>query len=179
MAPEPPDTTDKMSQLALLWGQAKPSVSAYVRSIVRNHHDAEDVIQSTVSQIALRFDDYDPDRPFVAWALGFARYAVLEYRRKSLRKPLLLGEDALEALSGAIVQESQQVDDRYEALEHCISRLSEQHRQVLTQRYRQDRTREEIATQLQVKQNTISVMLRRIRRALGDCVRERMGGATR
>ena len=55
----------------------------------------------------------------------------------------------------------------------------EQHRQVLTQRYRQDRTREEIATQLQVKQNTISVMLRRIRRALGDCVRERMGGATR
>ncbi|MBX2853274.1 MAG: sigma-70 family RNA polymerase sigma factor [Phycisphaeraceae bacterium] len=168
-----------MSQLALLWGQAKPAVSAYVRSTVRNHHDAEDVIQSTVSQIAQRFDDYDPSRPFVAWALGFARYKVMEYRNKSYRKPLLLGDDALEALSGAIEEESRGVDERYHALEHCIDRLGDRHQVVLTQRYRHDKTREQIADQLDVKVNTVSVMLRRIRQALAECVGERLGGAAR
>ena len=169
-------SSDKMSQLALLWGQAKPAVSAYVRSVVRNHHDAEDVIQSTVSRIAKRFDDYDPSKPFVAWALGFARYTVMEYRTKNHRKPLLLAEDALDALAGAIEAEAGHVDERYQALEHCIERLSDKQRSVLTQRYREDKTRQQIAAQFDVKENTISVMLRRIRHALADCVTQRLGG---
>ena len=177
-ADTPPNPSDKMSQLALLWGQAKPAVSAYVRSIVRNHHDAEDVVQATVSKIAQRFDEYDPSRPFVAWAIGFARYGVMEYRNQSRRKPLLLSDDALEALSGAITDESEQVEARYEVLEHCIGRLSDRHRSVLRQRYRLDKSRQQIAEQFDVKENTVSVMLRRIRQALADCVSERMRGAS-
>ena len=170
---------NKMSQLALLWGQAKPAVFAYVRSVVRNHHDAEDVIQATVSRIAEHFDEYDPSKPFVAWALGFARYIVMEYRNKSYRRPLLLGDEALESLSHAIVEESGRIDDRYEALEHCIDRLSERHQSILSQRYRKDKTRQQIAEQLEIKENTVSVTLRRIRQALADCVTDRLGGAVR
>lgn len=179
MEPDRKSSSEKMSQLALLWGQAKPSVFAYVRSIVRNHHDAEDVIQATVSRIAEHFDEYDPSRPFAAWALGFARYIVMEYRNKSMRRPLLLGDEALESLSHAIADEAGRIDERYEALEHCIDRLSDRHRHIMTQRYRKDMSRQEIARQLGMKENTVSVTLRRIRQALVDCVSQRMGGAAR
>lgn len=178
MAGLDPTSSEKMTRLAILWGQAKPSVVAYVRSTIRNHHDAEDAIQTIVSRIAERFDDYDPARPFVAWALGFARLTILEYRKRSFRGPLLLSDDALDALSGAVANQSQAIDQRHEALEHCIDRLSDRHREVLVQRYRQEQTREQIAERLQVKQNTISVMLRRIRQALAECVRQRLEGAS-
>ena len=172
-------SSQKMSQLALLWGQAKPAVFACVRSVVRNHHDAEDVIQATVSRIAEHFDDYDPSRPFVAWALGFARYIVMEYRNKNYRRPLLLGDEALETLSQAIEQESHLIDERYEALEHCMDRLSDRHQLILTQRYRKDKSHLQIAQEIGVKQNTVSVTLRRIRQALADCVADRLGGVVR
>ena len=157
------------------WGQAKPSVSAYVRSIVRNHHDAEDVIQTTVSRIAEHFDKYDSSRPFVAWSLGYARLIVLEYRNKSSRKPLLLGDDALEALSGAIEKESNHIDDRHEALEHCVDRLKERHR-MADPAIPQDESRQQIAEKLNVKENTVSVMLRRIRQSWRNAT-DRLGRA--
>lgn len=179
MAADQSQSSDKMSQLALLWGQAKPAVYAYVRSVVRNHHDAEDLIQATVSRLAERFDDYDPSRPFVAWALGFARYIVMEHRNNSYRRPLLLGDEALESLSHAIDEQSARIDERYEALEYCIGRLSDRHQSLLNQRYRHDESRQQIARQLDVKENTVSVTLRRIRQALADCVAQRLGEEAR
>lgn len=57
-------TPEDVSQLALLWGKAQHAVSAYVHAAVRNHHDAEDVIQATVTYITHHFDEYDAGRPF-------------------------------------------------------------------------------------------------------------------
>nr|MBX2852376.1 hypothetical protein [Phycisphaeraceae bacterium] len=93
---------DDASRLALLWGRAQHSVSAYVHAAVRNHHDAEDVVQATVAYIAHHFDEYDPERPFQAWAIGIARYRILDHRNKNRRQPLLLGDDALESLTHAM-----------------------------------------------------------------------------
>lgn len=172
-------TADKMSQLALLWGKAQHAVSAYIHAAVRNHHDSEDVIQATVSYIAHHFDDYDPTRPFVAWAIGIARYRILEHRNQNQRKPLLLNDDALDALSRVMALESDQTDQRLEALDHCMGRLNPQHRKVLADRYYEHKTREQIADDLSIKVNSVSVLLRRIRQILFECVSQRMEGATR
>lgn len=174
----PQDRTnrDRMPEFALLWGKAQPSVTAYVRSIVLNHHDAEDVIQATVTYLVDHFEDYDPARPFVAWAIGIARYRILHYRDQNQRKPLLLEEDALEALSSVMASEADQMDDRLEALEHCIGRLSEKHQQILSKRYREQAKRKDIAQAFGLRENSVSVLLRRVRSALEECVTRRMGG---
>lgn len=176
---EQSENRDKMSELTLRWGKAQTSVTAYVRSIVRNHHDAEDVIQATVTHILDHYDEYDPSRPFVAWAIGIARIRILHSRDKNQRKPLLLGDKAMEALSDAMATESEQVDQRLEALEHCIGRLSDKHQRVLEKRYRDQDSRKDIAQAMGLKENSVSVLLRRVRHVLEDCVTQRLGGMSR
>ena len=168
----------KMSDLALQWGKAKVSVSAFVHSVVLNHHDAEDVIQATVSYLAHHYDDYDPSTPFEAWAISAARYRILEQRHQNQRKPLLLGEEAMDALSKAMVTEAKDVDDRLEALEHCIGKLSDRHREVLDMRYSDQCSRQAIADALDIKPQSVSVLLRKVRHALAECVSRRIGGVS-
>lgn len=38
--------TSRMQQLAVAWSMVQPQVTAYLYSIVRDHHDAEDLLQS-------------------------------------------------------------------------------------------------------------------------------------
>jgi len=59
--------------LTLLWGQVQHSVKAYIHVAVPDLHDREDVLQSTVQYLIEHFDEYDPQRTFVAWAIGIAR----------------------------------------------------------------------------------------------------------
>ena len=162
-------------EVTLQWGKAQPSVAAYVRSVVHNTHDAEDVIQATVAHIVDHFNEYDPSRPFVAWAIGIAKYRILHYRDQNRRRPLLLDDLALEALSDAITAESEQIDERLEALDHCIGRLSDKHQRLLIKRYHENQPRKEIAETMGIRQNSVSVLLRRIRSVLEDCVSKRMG----
>ena len=168
---------DDVSRLALLWGKAQHSVSAYVHAAVRNHHDAEDVIQATVTYIAHHFEEYDPDRPFVAWAIGIARYRILDHRNQNKRQPLLIGDDALESLTDAMVRKADSADERREALDHCMGRLKPEHRRVLSDRYYKDKGREEIAADLGIKSRSVTVLLRRVRAVLAECIARRVKGA--
>lgn len=167
--------SEKMTDLALLWGKASTPVSAYVRSVVPNYHDAEDIIQATVSHIAHHFDEYDPERPFVAWAIGIARYRIMESRHQNQRKPLLLGDEALDKLSGAMIAEAEQIEHRLEALDHCIGRLNPKHQQVLEQRYQGQKSHKVIAQSIGIKEKSVSILLWRIRQILADCVTQRIG----
>lgn len=164
---------EDVSQLALLWGKAQHSVSAYVHAAVRNHHDAEDVVQATVTYITHHFGEYDPDRPFQAWAIGIARYRILDHRNKSKRQPLLLGDEALESLTQAMTRQAPKADDRREALEYCMGRLKPEHRQVLADRYYNDNSRQEIADALGIKARSVTVLLRRVRLVLAECITKR------
>lgn len=178
MANESPNQSpEQVSRLALLWGKSQHAVSAYVHAAVRNHHDAEDVVQSTVSYIVHHFDEYDPARPFQAWAIGIARYRVLEHRNQCKRQPLLLGDEALEALTDAMVKQSTHADERREVLDHCVGRLKPGHREVLSDRYYRNKSRQEIADALSIKAASVSVLLRRIRIILAECVSQRLKGA--
>jgi RNA polymerase sigma-70 factor (ECF subfamily) len=168
---------DDVSRLALHWGKAQYAVSAYVHAAVRNHHDAEDVIQATVTYIAHHFEDYDPDRPFIAWALGIARYRILDHRNQNKRQPLLLGDDALESLTNAMARKASKTDERREALEHCLGRLKPEHRQILSDRYYNDKSRDELATDLGIKKRSVTTLLRRVRLVLAQCISDRMKGA--
>ena len=73
--------TDQTTEMTLLWTAAQSSVMAFIRSVTPQLADAEDILQETARQIVERFDEYDRERPFAPWAIGIARYKVLEWRR--------------------------------------------------------------------------------------------------
>ena len=88
---------DRTTEITLLWTAAQPSVLAFIRSVTPQLSDAEDILQETAKQIVARFEEYDPTRPFAAWAIGVARYKVMEWRRKEGRRDLPLDDEAIEA----------------------------------------------------------------------------------
>ena len=60
-------TQEQQERFAELWTEAQPSVSQYIRAVRRDSEVAQDVLQATALVLLRRFDEYDPERPFVAW----------------------------------------------------------------------------------------------------------------
>ena len=75
-----------------LWTSAQPAVANYVHALVRDRGAAQDVLQETALVIFRRFADYDGQRPFLAWALGIARFQVLGIQRDAARSRVAFDE---------------------------------------------------------------------------------------
>ena len=166
---------NKMGEMAVLWSGAQPIVANYLRATVLNFHDAEDLVQQVAYAAALRFDEYDPERPFIPWALGIAKYKVLEYRRKTNSDRLMFGEAALDRIRNAYGQMSDQsIADRQLAVQRCIAKLPPRARAVLEMRYMQDIKPGRIAERIGATANAVSLLLSRTRKALGQCVKQNL-----
>jgi RNA polymerase sigma-70 factor (ECF subfamily) len=161
-------------RLTRLWREAEPSVQAYVYAAVGRVHDAEDVVQQIAMTVARRFDEYDPTRPFVAWALWLAKSRVIDYYRKQEREKLVFSEALLEKLAGALVERQPERTARHEALELCLDKLPEKSRQLLELRYEKDSSMEGVAEAIQSTAAAVRVMLFRIRNLLAECVQSEL-----
>jgi RNA polymerase sigma-70 factor (ECF subfamily) len=59
------------------------NVYGYVRSIVQDHHEAEDVTQHVFAKLMTSLSKYEPrEVPFVAWILRVARNVALDHMRQ-------------------------------------------------------------------------------------------------
>ena len=85
--------------LSYLYRQFAPRVFAYVRRILANDYDAQDVTQQVFVKLATSLDKYDSQRAdFSAWILRVAHNAAVDYLRKDR---LELPSDPIEAPPGA------------------------------------------------------------------------------
>ena len=60
------------------------------------------------------------------------------------------------------------------ALERCVTQLPERSRRLVDGRYRQQRSRAELAAEFGVSEHGIRVSLHRLRRALRECIERRL-----
>lgn len=166
-------------ELARNWLAATPAVSAYVAAMVPNHHEAADLIQRTALAVVEKYERYDPERSFVGWALGIARFEVLNWRRSAGRERHVFSDEAAAHLEAAAMELSPQVDARTQALHACMKRLGESQSRLLTRRYRDDVGLDALAEELGIAKPAVSMKLSRIRKSLRDCVERRLeGGAS-
>jgi RNA polymerase sigma-70 factor, ECF subfamily len=69
--------------LGYLYSQYAPGVFAYVRRILPNDYDAQDVTQQVFVKLATSLDQYDSRRAdFSAWMLRMAHNAAVDHLRK-------------------------------------------------------------------------------------------------
>src|SRR5256885_9759996 len=71
----------------------------YIFSLVPHQEDARDALQETCVALYRKFADYDPAKPFLAWAYGFAYLEVLKQRERTCRGGRHLREDLVELLA--------------------------------------------------------------------------------
>jgi RNA polymerase sigma-70 factor (ECF subfamily) len=156
-----------------LWTAAQPAVAGYIRSLIRGT-DADDVLQETALTLFRRFADYDPARPFVAWALGVAKFQVLGHRRDAARSFLTFDSPLLERYTDGWADSCPSSDYRAGALENCFGELTGRARQVLQMRYFEGFTAEEIARRTASSGAAVRMMLQRIRDSLRACVEHQL-----
>ena len=169
--------TNQARGVAELWLDAHHAIGGYVCVHVQDQALADDIVQEVARQATANFDQYDPDRPFIAWLIGIARQRIAETYRNQGRKPIVFSSEVIDSITDAYVELQPEVDDRLDALRHCMDQLSERHRRVIELRYARQLSQDQIGAQVGSNGRAINAMLFRIRTALRECVSKRMEDA--
>jgi RNA polymerase sigma-70 factor, ECF subfamily len=167
---DPQSPVAAMRDLAGLWVQSQPVISAYLTANVVDAHHAEDLVQEVAQVVAEKFASFDRERSFTSWAMGIARNRLLKYYRTHARDRIVLSEAALSRLGEGLERIEHETEERREALRICLERIQGRRREVLEMRYGESAAIPEIAQRFSMSASAVSVMLHRIRAVLHGCI---------
>ena len=157
-----------------LWIQHQMRVYAYIRTLVFDRADAEDVLQEVALVLWRKFDQFEPGTRFDQWAYRVAHNQVLYYRQKKRRDALVFSQDLLEAVAEQAAAENQPCGDYLDALESCLDKLPAHDRELVRRRYEPGATNRSVSDDVGRSESAISRGLNRIYMALLRCIRVRM-----
>jgi RNA polymerase sigma-70 factor (ECF subfamily) len=162
--------SERTAQFVKLLTSHQPQIYAYISAALFGDSAAADVLQDTNLHLWAQADSYDIDRPFLAWAFGFARQRVMAYRKTCSRSRLVFTDKTLDLLVDRCLEVSDAVDDRLTALQKCLKRLSTAHAELIRERYMVKTPVQSIAARLNDSPHNTSSRLHRIRRILARCI---------
>ncbi|MEW4561483.1 sigma-70 family RNA polymerase sigma factor [Bremerella sp. JC770] len=151
------------------------ALRGYIRTLVRDAQQADDVLQETNMVLWRKMVQYDPNLPFLAWAYTIAYYQVLAWRQRCSRDQIeFLDQQLLTDLAEAASSQASSFDQRVLALRKCLGELPDRQRQLIESRYAPGSTVVAIAGALGRTVTAISVSLNRIRSKLLRCIEQRV-----
>jgi RNA polymerase sigma-70 factor (ECF subfamily) len=155
-----------------MWTLAQPAVSAFITSVVRDFRDRDDVLQDVAVAVIESFGRWDPERPFVAWAIGVARNQVGLYLRRRRREHQVLEFDpeTIDALQVTFSSIAAVGEPRLDFLHECLKSLDGRARKMCELRYQQDLKPAAIAEVVGMTANAVAKSLQRIREQLRECI---------
>jgi len=129
------------------------------------------VLQETASVLWQKFPEFQVGSNFLAWAMSIARFQVQRYRRQQKHNVLHFSEAFCDLLAADTVAESARLGDLQQLLDECIYKLPPNDLELFVLRYASDSTTASLAYRLDRPASTIYNAIRRVRRALVDCVK--------
>lgn len=168
MVPTTPD--DRSSAFLGCILQSQQDLRNYLYSLHPSGQDLDDLMQETCLKLWQEFEDYDPARPFLPWAMRIAYFQVLRFRKTRSRDRLVFSDEMIELLAGEAPAEGQAAAMRG-ALEECLGRLTPRARQVLLARYARDSSIAAVAKELRQSVHALYRLLNQARAQLTSCMR--------
>lgn len=149
---------------------SQSALYAYVVSLMGTTDQANDVLQEANLKLCKKADQYDPDRPFLAWAFTFARFEVMAWRKTKQRSRLVLDDNLLELVAADLEESATSSEQELNTLESCLQKLKPKQRELIAARYGKGETVRSIATRTSRPENALAATLYRVRKVLGDCI---------
>lgn len=146
-------------------------IYAYILSIVPNVSDADDIMQETSAIMWRKFSDFKSDMSFVAWGLTIARYQIMSYLKKRKRSKVCFSEDLTKLLEKEAEKTLSEMDDRLDALKHCIKKLNLTDQDLLKLRYERNLTLQNIGAHISKSTRASFYSLSRIHKLLLRCIK--------
>lgn len=152
--------------LHFLYVRYAADVQRFVNSLVKDHHEAEDITQNLFAKLMKAIKKYEPrEVPFAAWIMRVARNAALDHLRARRALP---AEEVRIADNG-----SAQVGlDRGRDLRQALAQLPEDQREVLILRHITGLSPVEIAATLDKSESSVHGLHHRGRRTLQEKLTE-------
>lgn len=150
------------------------SLLTYLRCLVRDPGLVDDLFQETLITAWKKFDQFDESRPLAPWlrkiALNLSRNAI----RSGHREKIIFTDKLVDLLEVSIESiekvEGDGWDEKAALLKKCMERLSENSRQLISQRYSRGLNSRKIAEIRRQTSASIRKQLQRIRGLLADCI---------
>ncbi len=165
---------DDDDQFVRLLISKRSVIIAYARSIVFDRDLAEDIYQNVVLVAMRKRSQIDRTDDPLPWLLGVTRLESLDALRKRKKHQAVFDDQLLDLLESTwikSIQEREQSDATpYEAIGHCLRKLTDRGRTIIKLRYVEGLKGEELANRLDAKLNTIYVALSRIHKQLRECI---------
>ena len=153
---------------------------AYLVAITRDFDAAEEIFQNAAVVVIERDDQEDPIRDFRAWAKEVVRRQALYYIRQQQagRKRVRLIENKLldQITKTFFESETSEGELRSEvgALRACIAELEEPASTMITMRYEQKATFDQISSVVDKTAGAVQRAISRLRQLLKNCVTSKL-----
>lgn len=165
--------SEDAEQLAAHWTASQSEVTAFLRSIVAAGEVA-DLLQQIAVKLVRNYETYDPQRPFVPWAIGIAKHEVLAWRRKQANDRLRFSDDVVGLVADAFTQSVEQERDLEDALRACMKQLKGRGRKAIDLHYGRGMKTDHVAAALNISGGAVRMLLCRVRESLRQCIHRRM-----
>ena len=151
------------------------SLLLYIKSLVTNHHEAEDLLQRANMILWQKRANFEAGSNFRAWSFTIARLEVLNQLRQQRRDQRVFS-DRQNHESLPVFDPAAEGDDEMmlHALKDCLERLSSKDQELLFVRYATDRPLKEYAENLHRSPGTLKARLFQIRENLKKSIEARL-----
>jgi len=173
-SPLPRDGSDDYELFLSLFTKSQGRLQAFIRTLVHDPAQADDVFQSTSLVLWRSFAAFRRDAEFLPWAIGTARHQVLVHWRSRRRDRLVFSEALLADLADTTEAAIDTAEARMAALEACIASLSDRQRELIRLFYGENEAADAIAKRWDRTVHAVYKALKVMRKALFDCVSRKL-----
>lgn len=157
---------------------SQASVYGYIRAMVINGADAEELFQQVAMTLWSKRDSFDATRgSFQAWAIGVARNHVRNFSRHKTvdNRTQVFSTEIVDRIAECRSDLDATWDERQEALSSCLTKLKATDRAWLEDFYGGIRKPRQIAKDEGVSLRTFYRKVQKLRKTLLDCIFETVG----
>ncbi len=137
---------------------------------------AEEVVQNTYIKAYNILEEFDISRDFNVWLRTLCYYQILSWKktRQRERSRCASGMDALNEFAQEHDEDKDEhawsESDIYSALRSCMGNLPERSQELLTRRYEENQSIEEIANALNKTKSWAATTIFRVRASIKKCI---------
>ncbi len=153
--------------------KAEPRIYSYIRTLVFNRADAEDLLQEVASVLWQKYDQFQPGTRFDQWAYKVAYHQILAYRQKHRREKMVFSNDVLALIADKAVAMNDDWEEMLRALHECAEELPPEDRMLVHLRFKPHATNRSVAALLGRSESAVSRALSRAYSVLLRCIRRR------
>ena len=164
------DEMSRHDRFMKLFLSAQQSLYGYVRTLILNPSDADDVLQAAAVVMWQKFDEFQPGTRFDSWAYHICRLQSLCFLKERKRSRLVFSDDVLALLADRAATIQERTSDVADALERCVEQLSLQDRGILQMRFESGATNRSVARTTGRSEMSVSRALNRIYGGLLECI---------